>query len=313
MKYIVWMSMCTLLLLAIPAAVIGMPVGEQNTTMSPANQTGNMTPNITVVGVIEQNGNLSTLATAIRAANLTEELNGTGPYTVFAPDNQAFDDLGNQTVSRLLNNTTMLSEILRFHVVQGTYTTADLMNMTGSNATSNATQNMTNMTMLQTLSGQNLTVTVQNGTLMIDNATVVQADTNASNGIVHTIDAVLIPPGVNVTGQAQNQTQNMTSRGLSVTVGLIAKNIAFNTSTITVPAGANVTVDFDNEDSGIPHNFAVYDTPAAQNAIFTGQIITGPATIKYTFTAPSTPGNYFFRCDVHPTIMTGTFVVTAGA
>jgi plastocyanin len=97
--------------------------------------------------------------------------------------------------------------------------------------------------------------------------------------------------------------------GQSVTIGLAAHNIAYNVSTITVPAGAQVTVDFDNEDSGIPHNFAVYDSPAAQTVIFKGQIITGPATTTYTFTAPSTPGTYFFRCDVHPTIMTGQFIV----
>ncbi len=80
-------------------------------------------------------------------------------------------------------------------------------------------------------------------------------------------------------------------------------------STITVPAGAKVTVNFDNKDSGIPHNFAVYTNSGAGTSIFVGQIITGPATMTYTFDAPTTPGNYFFRCDVHPTQMTGTFVV----
>ncbi len=101
--------------------------------------------------------------------------------------------------------------------------------------------------------------------------------------------------------------------GQSVTVGLTAQNIAFNTSTITVPAGANVTVNFDNEDAGIPHNFALYDSSAAQNTIFRGEIITGPATTNYTFTAPSNPGTYYFQCDVHPTQMNGQFVVKAGA
>jgi plastocyanin len=102
-----------------------------------------------------------------------------------------------------------------------------------------------------------------------------------------------------------------TPAGQSITIDLIAKNIAFNMSTITVPAGAEVTVNFDNQDSGIPHNFAVYTDSSATTSIFMGQIITGPATATYKFTAPTTPGNYFFRCDVHPTIMTGTFVVTA--
>jgi plastocyanin len=96
---------------------------------------------------------------------------------------------------------------------------------------------------------------------------------------------------------------------MTANVYLEAHNIAFNVSTITVPAGANVVVHFSNMDSGVPHNFAVYQTSAAQNAIFQGQRITGVSSTTYSFTAPTTPGNYFFRCDVHPTLMTGTFVV----
>ena len=81
-------------------------------------------------------------------------------------------------------------------------------------------------------------------------------------------------------------------------------------TTITVPAGATVTVMFDNRDAGIPHNFSVYTDRNMTQSIFVGQIISGPATINYTFTAPTTPGTYFFVCDVHPATMTGDFVVT---
>jgi plastocyanin len=95
----------------------------------------------------------------------------------------------------------------------------------------------------------------------------------------------------------------------AVTIDLVAKNIAFDKSTITVPAGAQVTINFDNQDSGIPHNFAVYTNASASTSIFVGQIITGPKTITYTFVAPATQGTYFFRCDVHPKAMTGTFIV----
>jgi len=109
-----------------------------------------------------------------------------------------------------------------------------------------------------------------------------------------------------ITGSAGTSTQPPNSQ---VTVDLTARNIAFDKSTITVPAGAQVMVSFDNQDSGVPHNFAVYHTSAAQDAIFIGQIITGPKTITYSFTAPAQPGSYFFRCDVHPAQMTGTFVV----
>jgi len=96
----------------------------------------------------------------------------------------------------------------------------------------------------------------------------------------------------------------------TVPVTLVAKNIAFNKSTITVPAGATVVMAFDNQDSGIPHNFALYTDSTAKTRIFAGEFVTGPKTVTYTFTAPSQPGTYFFRCDVHPTIMTGSFIVT---
>lgn len=93
-----------------------------------------------------------------------------------------------------------------------------------------------------------------------------------------------------------------------VTINLTAEGLAFDKSEITVPSGAAVTINFNNKDS-VQHNFALYETSAATNAIFVGEIITGPDTITYEFTAPSTLGTYFFRCDVHPTTMTGDFIV----
>ena len=95
----------------------------------------------------------------------------------------------------------------------------------------------------------------------------------------------------------------------SVTINLTAKGLSFDKSSITVSAGAKVTVNFNNQDSGIPHNFSVYTNSSASSTVFVGQIITGPGTTTYQFTAPLTSGTYFFRCDVHPTSMTGSFIV----
>jgi len=67
---------------------------------------------------------------------------------------------------------------------------------------------------------------------------------------------------------------------------------------------------FINNDAGVPHNFALYTDKTAATKIFAGDLVTGVKTVTYSFTAPSVPGNYFFRCDVHPELMTGTFVVT---
>jgi plastocyanin len=79
----------------------------------------------------------------------------------------------------------------------------------------------------------------------------------------------------------------------SMTIDLVAENVAFDKSQITVPAGAMVTIVFENKES-IPHNFALYETSAATMSLFVGEIISGPQTIEYTFTAPMEPGDYFF-------------------
>jgi plastocyanin len=94
----------------------------------------------------------------------------------------------------------------------------------------------------------------------------------------------------------------------SVTFDLVAENIAFDTETITVPAGAEVTVNFDNRDLA-PHNLAVYGTASADNPIFEGVMFIGPAEMTSTFTTPEEHHTYFFRCDVHPTTMTRDFIV----
>ena len=117
--------------------------------------------------------------------------------------------------------------------------------------------------------------------------------------------------------QAVTPISTLPGIGQTVTIGLIAKNMSFNTSAISVPAGATVIVNFQNQEprgsaqvSGIPHNFAVYENVNATLAIFSGEIITGGQNITYTFTAPARSGTYVFRCDVHPTTMTGQFIVT---
>ncbi len=100
------------------------------------------------------------------------------------------------------------------------------------------------------------------------------------------------------------------SSGQTVQMTLTCQNIAFDKKTLSAPAGSHVVMTFVNNDAGVAHNFALYTDSSAQTKLFVGDFITGVKTTTYTFDAPSTPGNYFFRCDVHPTLMFGTFTVT---
>jgi plastocyanin len=118
------------------------------------------------------------------------------------------------------------------------------------------------------------------------------------------------PPATTIPTPTPTQTSTPipTPTAQAVSIDLIAQSLAFDKNTITVPKGARVTINFNNKDP-IPHNFALYTNSSASTSIFVGQIITGPTTATYTFTAPATAGTYFFRCDVHPTAMTGSFIV----
>jgi plastocyanin len=95
------------------------------------------------------------------------------------------------------------------------------------------------------------------------------------------------------------------SGGTTTTV--TASGLAFDTSTITLPANKATTLTFDNEDDGVPHDIAIFPDSSATNPLFTGDIVTGVATIDYHIPALQ-PGSYYFHCDVHPT-MNGTVTV----
>ncbi len=233
------LCVCILVLLAMPFAVTAAVVGDGNATPTPGNDTGqmgNQTANMTIAAYIGQDQNLTRLAEAVSAAGLYDTLNSGGPYTLFAPSNDAFNALGNETVGPLLNDTTNLTTVLQYHVVEGEYTSADLMSMAGNqtgnqteNQTGNQTENQTgggildifsgllgmggkteNMTTLTTLAGEDLNVTVVDGKVMVENATVTMADINATNGVIHVIDQVLVPASVNLTTENQTVMQTTT-------------------------------------------------------------------------------------------------------
>ncbi len=91
-------------------------------------------------------------------------------------------------------------------------------------------------------------------------------------------------------------------------LSVMAQNTAFDTSCLAAPANRPFTIQFMNMDPGVPHNVSIYTDSSATQALFTGEVVTGPTTTTYHVGALE-PGTYYFRCDVHPTQMTGTFVV----
>jgi plastocyanin len=107
---------------------------------------------------------------------------------------------------------------------------------------------------------------------------------------------------------ASSATAPAAAPGNTVTINIAAQNMAFDQSALTVKAGAQVTMNFNNKDT-MPHNVAIYTDSTAAQLIYKGETFNGPATRTYTFTAPTSPGTYFFRCDVHPAKMTGQFIV----
>ena len=100
-----------------------------------------------------------------------------------------------------------------------------------------------------------------------------------------------------------------TTPGGPVNVTLVARSLAFDKRTITASPNVDVTVTLDNQDAGVLHNVSFYTNRSAGTKIFVGELKAGVSQSVEKFKSPSSPGNYFFRCDAHPDQMTGTFVV----
>jgi len=90
---------------------------------------------------------------------------------------------------------------------------------------------------------------------------------------------------------------------------IAAENTAYDVDELRAPAGAEVTLVFDNDDPDIQHNWSLYESEESTDPIFEGDIITGVDSIDYVFPAPDDPGTYHFHCDVHPAAMQGEFIV----
>ena len=148
-----------------------MTVGTPPRAVSPATKD--------IVDTAVAAGSFTTLAKALTAADLIDTLKGKGPFTVFAPTDAAFAKLPAGTLESLLKpeNKAKLQRILTYHVVAGKVMAADVVKMRSAKA----------------VSGDTITVAARGGSVTVDNATVVKTDILATNGVIHVIDAVILP------------------------------------------------------------------------------------------------------------------------
>ena len=123
-------------------------------------------------------GNFTTLAAALTETGLVDALKGDGPFTVFAPNDEAFKKLPEGALEGLLKDKEALKKVLLYHVVSGNVTSKDVVKLSKA----------------ETLSGENVKIMVSGKTVKINNSKVIAADVKAKNGVIHVIDTVLMPP-----------------------------------------------------------------------------------------------------------------------
>jgi len=133
----------------------------------------------TIIDTATDAGKFTTLLNALKAAGFTQTLRGTDPYTVFAPTDEAFKRLAPGALNALLKDTKKLKAVLSYHIVSGTLAANDVK--AGD---------------IKTLEGTPLLAVLVDGKVTVNGAKIVQADIDASNGVIHAIDAVIMPKGV---------------------------------------------------------------------------------------------------------------------
>lgn len=174
-------------------------------------------PTQTIAEIVSTNPDFSTLLAAVKAAGLVETLSGAGPFTVFAPSNAAFAKIPAADLNALINDPEKLKSILLYHVVVGKATAADVIEMT----------------MAKTVNGAAVNLKVNGGKVMINDATVTQADVQATNGVIHVIDTVLMPP----TGaMAAAPTSTAAAEPTQTITGIVSMDPNFSTLLAAVKA-----------------------------------------------------------------------------
>jgi len=157
--------------------LVGVCMGASNSIATRGMSPGASPGGENIVDTAIAAGNFQTLVAALQTAGLVDTLKGEGSFTVFAPTDEAFAEIQEAQLSALMANNTQLTALLTYHVVPGRYMSADLMDDM----------------LVKTVSGENLTISLSNGGVMVNDANVVQADIVCTNGVIHVIDTVLVP------------------------------------------------------------------------------------------------------------------------
>jgi uncharacterized surface protein with fasciclin (FAS1) repeats len=161
---------CNKTLLLLPLALALGACDDENDPIA-SNEPG------TIVATAQEAGSFTTLLAALDAAGLTSALEGDGPFTVFAPTDAAFAAIDSEVLSDLISDTDLLTAVLTYHVVPGRYTATDVAGLSSA----------------PTLNGKPVALSFDGTTVRVDGASVIAADVEASNGIIHVIDQVILP------------------------------------------------------------------------------------------------------------------------
>jgi uncharacterized surface protein with fasciclin (FAS1) repeats len=162
MKFRIGLVLSSLLL-----AAVGLTVAQST-----------MTKDKTIAEVVSSDANFSTLLAAVKAAGLVETLSGKGPFTVFAPTNEAFAKIAKADLEALLKDKAALTKVLTYHVVAGKVMSGDVVKLKEA----------------KTVQGQNIAIEVKDGAVMLNTKSkVAKVDIETNNGVIHVIDTVILP------------------------------------------------------------------------------------------------------------------------
>jgi len=204
-----------------------------------------------IVETAIENGNFTTLINAVTEADLVATLSGAGPFTVFAPTDEAFENLPEGTINKLLNNNELLNEVLTYHVVSGNFSAAAVSGLAS----------------LTTLQGEDITINATSG-IMVDGAEVILEDVNCFNGIIHAIDNVMLPPSMFTTVTIEYPMGGENIGGI-IPVEWTAENVADNELEIQIEIKNDTATEWDSivegeENDGIYNYDATALDPADQ-------------------------------------------------